>query len=217
MLYYWHYWTMTCSFLPFIRKMTEEWMKLMKMIIGLGNPGPKYTNTKHNIGFITLDEWAYQNNTSFNKNKFDALYLEERVKGEKILFIKPMTYMNDSGRAVRPFMDYFDVDIDELVVVYDDMDMPVGRIRLRQKGSAGGHNGIKSLIQHIGTQEFNRIRVGVGRPPANMSVVQHVLSPFPEEEHGDVLFSVKESVKAIDDFISGDDFLSTMNKFNQRK
>lgn len=192
-------------------------MNLMKMIIGLGNPGQKYVNTKHNIGFITLDEWAYQNKTTFNKNKFDALYMEERVKGEKILFIKPMTYMNESGRAVRPFMDYFNVATDEIVVVYDDMDMPVGRIRLRQKGSAGGHNGIKSIIQHIGTQEFNRIRIGVGRPKQNMSVVQHVLSPFPEEEHGDVLFSVKESVKAIDDYISGNDFLTSMNKFNQRK
>lgn len=187
------------------------------MIIGLGNPGPKYLETKHNIGFITLDEWAHQNNSSFNKNKFDALYAEERINGEKILFVKPMTYMNDSGRAVRPLMDYFGVDVEDIVVIYDDLDLPPGRIRLRQKGSAGGHNGIKSLIQHLGTQNFNRIRMGIGRPKYQMSVIQHVLSPFPAEDHADMLASVKGSVEAIEDYISGGNFLKTMNKFNPKK
>lgn len=187
------------------------------MIIGLGNPGPKYSDTKHNIGFIALDEWAHQNNMTFNKSKFDALYAEERVNGEKVLFVKPMTYMNESGRAVRPLLDYYGMDIEDIVVVYDDMDMEPGRIRLRQKGSAGGHNGIKSLIQHLGTQTFNRIRIGVGRPAPNMTVVQHVLSPFPKEVHEDMLFAVKDSVEAIDDFIKNEDFLNTMNKFNRKK
>ncbi|MDE1549317.1 aminoacyl-tRNA hydrolase [Jeotgalibaca caeni] len=188
----------------------------MKMIIGLGNPGPKYSDTKHNIGFITLDEWAYQHHASFNKTKFDALYAEERVDGEKVLFVKPMTYMNDSGRAVRPLMDYFDIDQREIVVLYDDMDLPTGRIRLRQKGSAGGHNGIKSLIQHLGSEDFNRIRIGIGRPKPNRTVIDHVLSPFPKEEHEEMLAAVRDSVKAIDDFIMGDDFLVTMNKFNRK-
>lgn len=189
----------------------------MKMIIGLGNPGQKYLHTKHNIGFIALDEWAFQNKTAFNKTKFDALYTEHRVDGEKVLFVKPMTYMNESGRAVRPLMDYFGVNMEEIVVLYDDMDLPPGNIRLRQKGSAGGHNGMKSLIQHLGTQDFNRIRIGVGRPKYNMSVVQHVLSPFPEEEHGAMLEAVRESVDAIDDYLKSDDFLITMNKFNRKK
>lgn len=189
----------------------------MKMIIGLGNPGQKYLNTKHNIGFIALDEWAYQNKTEFNKTKFDALYTEMRVDGEKVLFVKPMTYMNESGRAVRPLMDYFGIGHDDIVVLYDDMDLPTGKIRLRQKGSAGGHNGIKSLIQHLGTQDFNRIRIGVGRPAPNMTVVQHVLSPFPKEEHPDMLEAVKESVQAIEDYLKGDDFIITMNKFNRKK
>ena len=172
----------------------------MKMIVGLGNPGPKYTDTKHNVGFITLDEWAFQNKEKYNKNKF----------------VKPLTFMNDSGRAVRPLMDYYNIAIEDLVVVYDDMDMPVGKIRLRQKGGAGGHNGIKSLIQHLGTQDFNRIRIGVGRPQHNMTVVQHVLSPFPKDEHAEMLHSVKESVDAIDHFIKGNNFLETMNQFNKR-
>lgn len=190
---------------------------MTKMIVGLGNPGPKYTNTKHNIGFITLDEWAFQHKAQFNKSKFDAYYLEERVAGEKVLLVKPMTYMNDSGRAVRPLMDYFDVELENLVVVYDDMDMPTGRIRLRQKGSAGGHNGIKSIIQHLGTEEFNRIRIGIGRPLPNTTVIQHVLSPFPKEEHPDMLEAVRDSVEAIDHFLTGHDFLTTMNQFNRKK
>ena len=113
-------------------------------------------------------------------------------------------------------MDYYNIAIEDLVVVYDDMDMPVGKIRLRQKGGAGGHNGIKSLIQHLGTQDFNRIRIGVGRPQHNMTVVQHVLSPFPKDEHAEMLHSVKESVDAIDHFIKGNNFLETMNQFNKR-
>ncbi|CZQ93172.1 peptidyl-trna hydrolase signature 2 [Trichococcus palustris] len=188
----------------------------MKMIVGLGNPGPKYADTKHNVGFITVDEWAAQNKQNYNKNKFEALYLETTVNGEKVLFVKPLTFMNESGRAVRPLMDYFNVGIEDLVVVYDDMDMPVGKIRLRQKGSAGGHNGIKSLIQHLGTQDFNRIRVGIGRPQFNMTVIQHVLSPFPKIEQEDVLFSVRESVDAINYFIEGHTFLDTMNQFNKK-
>lgn len=187
------------------------------MIIGLGNPGQKYTETKHNIGFIALDEWAYQNKIEFNKSKFDALYAEVRINGEKVFFVKPMTYMNESGRAVRPLMDYYGLESEDIVVIYDDMDMEPGRIRLRQKGSAGGHNGIKSLIQHLGTQEFNRIRIGVGRPQPNMTVVQHVLSPFSKDVHEDMLFAVKDSVAAVDDFIQGGDFLNTMNKFNRKK
>ena len=196
--------------------MHAEKVKRMKMIIGLGNPGQKYVSTKHNIGFIALDEWAYQNKGTFNKNKFDAMYMEQRVNGEKVIFVKPMTFMNDSGKAVHPLMNYFGLKAEDIVVIYDDMDMPPGRIRLRQKGSAGGHNGMKSIIQHIGTQDFNRIRIGIGRPLSYMTVVQHVLSPFPEEEKGDMLFSIKESVQAIDHYLEGNDFTSTMNKFNKK-
>ena len=188
----------------------------MKMIVGLGNPGSKYKETKHNIGFITLDEFAVQHNMAFNKTKFEAVYAEGFIGTEKILLVKPQTFMNDSGRAVRPLMDYYSIPIEDLVVVYDDMDMPVGKIRLRQKGGAGGHNGIKSLIQHLGTQDFNRIRIGVGRPQHNMTVIQHVLSPFSKDDHAEMLHSVKESVDAIDHFIKGNNFLETMNQFNKK-
>lgn len=189
---------------------------MMKMIVGLGNPGSKYTNTKHNIGFMALDEYAKQQNLAFNKSKFEAVYTEAFIGTEKILLVKPQTFMNDSGRAVRPLMDYFNVALEDLVVVYDDLDLPLGKIRLRQKGSAGGHNGIKSLIQHLGTSNFNRIRIGIDRPYANQTVINHVLSGFPKEQQEDVLFSIKDSVAAMDYWINGHNFLDTMNQYNKK-
>lgn len=189
----------------------------MKMIVGLGNPGSKYKETKHNIGFITLDEFAVQHNMAFNKTKFEAVYAEGFIGTEKILLVKPQTFMNDSGRAVRPLMDYFNVELEDLVVVYDDLDLPVGRLRLRQKGSAGGHNGIKSIIQHIDTADFNRIRIGIDRPLGKQTVVQHVLSGFPKNQHEELLIAVKDSVAALDYWIEGHPFLDVMNQFNKKK
>lgn len=187
------------------------------MIVGLGNPGSKYKETKHNIGFITLDEFAVQHNMAFNKTKFEAVYAEGFIGTEKILLVKPQTFMNDSGRAVRPLMDYFNVELEDLVVVYDDLDLPVGRLRLRQKGSAGGHNGIKSIIQHIDTADFNRIRIGIDRPMGKQMVVQHVLSGFPKNQHEELLIAVKDSVAALDYWIEGHPFLDVMNQFNKKK
>lgn len=186
----------------------------MKMVVGLGNPGKKYQATKHNIGFITLDELAYQQKISFNQSKFEADIAEGRFNNEKVLFVKPQTYMNDSGRSVRPLMDYYNVDAADLLVIYDDLDLPVGKVRLRQKGSAGGHNGIKSIIQHIGTQDFNRIRIGIDRPFPKQTVVQHVLSPFAKNVYDDMLDAVKRSAAATTDWLEGSTFIDTMNTFN---
>ncbi|MEC6747899.1 aminoacyl-tRNA hydrolase [Marinilactibacillus sp. XAAS-LB27] len=186
----------------------------MKLVIGLGNPGAKYSDTKHNIGFIALDELAYQLGLAFNKSKFESVYAEGRIGSEKVLLIKPQTYMNDSGRSIRPWMDYYDLTEEDIVVVYDDMDLPAGKVRLRTKGSAGGHNGIKSLIQHIGTKEFNRIRIGVGRPYPSQSVVSHVLSGFEKEVHQDMLESVKVTADAVKYWSEGKSFQDTMTKFN---
>lgn len=186
----------------------------MKMIVGLGNPGKKYQDTKHNIGFITLDELAYQHKFSFNKSKFEADIAEEWIGREKTLFIKPQTFMNESGRAVRPLMDYYNIDAKDLLVIYDDLDLPVGKVRLRQKGSAGGHNGIKSIIQHIQTQDFNRIRIGIDRPYPKQTVVQHVLSGFSKEVHDDMLQAVKKSAEATNHWLEGHEFIDTMNQFN---
>src|SRR5699024_9468062 len=126
----------------------------MKLIFGLGNPGKKYENTRHNIGFIALDRLAENLGLTFNRTKFNAVYAEGNIGTEKVSLAKPQTFMNLSGESVQAWIDYYDVTEEDIVVIYDDMDLPVGKIRLRVKGSSGGHNGMKSIIQHLGTQEF---------------------------------------------------------------
>ena len=133
----------------------------MKLIVGLGNPGKQYEGTRHNVGFAVIDEIAERLHMSLDQAKFKGIYGMGHVEGEKIFLLKPLTYMNLSGESIGALMDYYQIDIEELLVIYDDLDLPVGRIRLRQRGSAGGHNGVKSTISHVGSQEFNRIRVGI--------------------------------------------------------
>ena len=135
----------------------------MKLIIGLGNPGKKYDQTRHNTGFMVMDALAKKLNVSIDTKKFDGLYTKFKYHGEDVILLKPQTYMNESGQSVSQVMKYFKVDSDDVMVVYDDMDMPTGKLRIRLKGSAGGHNGIKSLIAHMHTQEFKRIRVGIDK------------------------------------------------------
>ncbi len=186
----------------------------MKMIVGLGNPGRKYEHTKHNVGFMTVDRLAEKYNVQFKKNTFEAEVAECFVNGEKILLVKPQTFMNESGRAVGPLMTYFGIYPEELVVVYDDLDLTLGKIRLRQKGSAGGHNGIKSLISHLNTQEFDRIKIGIDRPKVGMTVVNHVLSPFAKDDQPLIAASIDKAVAATIDYIDNGDFVATMNRFN---
>jgi peptidyl-tRNA hydrolase, PTH1 family len=185
----------------------------MKMIIGLGNPGKPYEHTRHNIGFDVIDELAKRFNTPLNQMKFKGMYtIIHRPEG-KVLLVKPLTYMNLSGECIVPMMDYFEVAEEDIVVVYDDLDLAVGTLRLRQKGSAGGHNGIKSMIQHLGTQEFNRIRVGVDRPPAGMKVPDYVLSRFKPDEKPLVDEAITKSADACEYWLSSP-FLEVMNRFN---
>ncbi|BCA84733.1 peptidyl-tRNA hydrolase [Enterococcus saigonensis] len=187
----------------------------MKMIVGLGNPGLKYAKTKHNIGFMTIDRLAQKYNVVFKRNNFEAEQGEFFLNGEKIILVKPQTFMNDSGRAVGPLMTYLGVLPEELIVVYDDLDLAIGKIRLRQKGGAGGHNGIKSIISHLkGSQVFDRIKIGIGRPTQNMTVVNHVLSPFSQADLPMIETSIDEAVSALEEYFKTDDFINTMNKFN---
>ena len=141
-------------------------------------------------------------------------FTQTHIDGEKVILMKPLTYMNLSGQAIRPLMNYFKIGIEDIVVLYDDMDLPVGKIRLRQKGSAGGHNGIKSIISCLGSDQFNRIKIGVGRPAPGRSVVNHVLANFEKEEQEEILSSVAKSVEALRDWIKGDNFIQTMNRYN---
>lgn len=186
----------------------------MKLIVGLGNPGKQYEKTKHNIGFLALDALAANLGVSFNKTKFKSIYAEGSIGTEKVVLIKPQTFMNLSGESVRPWMDYYDLTEEDVVIIYDDMDLPVGKIRLRLQGGHGGHNGVKSLIQHLGTKNFNRIRVGVGRPFPGQDVVSHVLSQFPKDTVDDMKIATQVSTDAIKHWVSGHTFVETMNEFN---
>lgn len=189
----------------------------MKAIIGLGNPGTKYMKTKHNVGFMTVDEIADQKATSFNKKQFEAEVAEYFENGEKILLIKPQTFMNESGRSVSPLMSYYNLQLKDVLVIYDDLDLSTGKIRLRTKGSAGGHNGVKSLISHLGTQEIQRIKVGIDRPLPGKDVISHVLGTFPKESYEDMLLAVKDAAAAAILWTETSDFTLTMNQFNSRK
>lgn len=188
----------------------------MKMIVGLGNIGKKYEATRHNVGFMVVDEFAKQHNATFeNKEKFKGFVAQTFIDGQKVLIVKPTTYMNESGQCVRPLMDYFDIDVEDIIVCYDDMDLAVGKLRLRQKGSAGGHNGIKSLIAHVGTDKFKRVRVGIDHPQ-KMSVVDWVLSPFKADQIEPLNEGIDQAMGALNHWLENDDFMKTMNQFNKK-
>jgi PTH1 family peptidyl-tRNA hydrolase len=186
----------------------------MKLLVGLGNPGREYAQTRHNVGFITIDELAHRHNIPLDKEKFKGVFGTGVINGEKVILLKPLTYMNLSGESVRPIMDYYNIDIEDLVVIYDDLDLPIGKIRLRAKGSAGGQNGMKSIIQHIGTQEFKRIRIGIDRPSTGMKVSDYVLGKFSAEDVPSVVNSIKTAADACEKWTSSS-FLDVMSQFNK--
>ena len=186
---------------------------VVKLIIGLGNPGKPYEHTRHNIGFDVIDELANRWNAPLNQQKFNGMYASVHRPEGKVILLKPLTYMNLSGESVRPLMDYFDIDVEDIIVIYDDLDLETGKLRLRGKGSEGGHNGIKSLIQPLGTQEFNRIRVGVNRPPAGMKVADYVLSKFSKDDQVVVKEAIDKSCDAVEAALKKP-FLEVMNQFN---
>lgn len=188
----------------------------MKLIVGLGNPGAQYANTRHNIGFNVIEHISDKWGVPLNKQKFEAQYGEGFVNGEKVILVKPLTFMNLSGRSVAEFINYYDVDREDFVVIHDDIDSPVGRIRLRQKGSSGGQNGIKSLIKHFGNiQEFNRIKVGVGRPTNGRAVVDHVLGRFEKEEVVFMEATIVNAANAIECWMQND-FIKAANDYNSK-
>lgn len=185
----------------------------MKMIIGLGNPGKRYENTRHNIGFHVIDELAHRLGAPAMQSKFNGMYtIIHRPEG-KVMLVKPLTYMNLSGECVRPLMDYYNVDVEDVIVIYDDLDFAPGELKMRQKGSAGGHNGMKSLIQHLGTDKFKRVRMGIGRPVGGMKVSDYVLSTFSKEESPLIQDMVDKSAEACMEWLQTP-FLEVMNQYN---
>lgn len=185
------------------------------MIVGLGNPGDKYLDTRHNVGFMLLDNIVKKLDIKFTEDKiFKSEIASTFLNGEKIYFVKPTTFMNKSGEAVHALLTYYSIDPSNLLIVYDDLDMAVGKIRFRQKGSAGGHNGIKSIIKHLGSQEFDRVKIGIGRPEGNIPVHHHVLTRFEDDDYIEIGLALEKVEKAIQFYLEEKDFSKIMQRFN---
>ena len=189
----------------------------MFVIVGLGNPGKKYENTRHNAGFIAIDAIASKYGISISEKKHKALCGTGVIEGNKVLLVKPETYMNLSGESVRSVMDFYKFDPEEdMLVIYDDISLAPGNIRIRKKGSAGGHNGIKSLIAHTGTQNFMRIKVGVGEKPSGWDLADYVLGHFSEEDNTKLKETMPDIIQAVVLMLQGD-VDKAMNDFNAKK
>ena len=183
-------------------KKAEEDDRVMYIIAGLGNPSKEYERTRHNVGFDALDVLADKVGTTIEEKKFKGLYGRGIIGGEKVLLLKPQTFMNLSGESIRAAADFYKVEPDHIIVIYDDISLDVGQLRIRKKGSAGGHNGIKNIIAHLGTQEFPRIKVGVGDKPKKMDLADYVLSRFSKEDRALMEDAFKEAARAVEVMIT---------------
>ncbi|MFM9071994.1 MAG: aminoacyl-tRNA hydrolase [Cyanobium sp.] len=176
----------------------------LQLLVGLGNPGPRYSNTRHNVGFLVLERLAASAGQTFrHQNKLHALVAELGVGQDRMRLLMPQTFMNESGRSVRAALDWFGYRADQMLVIVDDMDLPLGRLRLRASGSAGGHNGLRSIMQHLGSQDFARLRIGIGAPAGDprdrkSHTVNHVLGPFATSEQPILSQVVEEVTKGVD-------------------
>lgn len=211
-----------CSIISFINKIYKKKdivynTPIMKLIVGLGNIGKEYANTRHNIGFMVADKIAEKHALTFNKEEREANWAEFRIGGEKIILIKPTTYMNESGRAVGAYAHFYGIEPENIAIIQDDMDLPVGTIRIRKKGSSGGHNGIKSIQSHLGTETFPRFKIGIGHPQHEQQVViDHVLHRFQGEDKTAIDNAVANMAEAVEAWLT-DDIENVMNKFNTKK
>lgn len=188
----------------------------MYIIAGLGNPTKEYAGTRHNVGFEVIDRLAEDCRIDVSMRKHKALCGKGYIGGEKVILCKPQTYMNLSGESLRELVDYYKVAPEDIIVIFDDISLDPGQLRIRAKGSAGGHNGIKSIIAHLGTQEFPRVKVGVGEKPRGWDLADYVLSRFNSEDRGLMDEAVKEASMAVQLMVNeGVD--TAMNKFNAKK
>ena len=188
----------------------------MYLIAGLGNPGKQYEGSRHNAGFSSVDILADKLGISINENKHKGLCGKGIIGGEKVILLKPQTYMNLSGESLRAASDFYKIEPENIIVIYDDIDLAVGHVRVRVKGSAGGHNGIKSIIAHLGTQEFPRVRVGVGAKPDRMDLADYVLGRFSQIERP-VMEEAFETAAQAAIAIVEEGIDKAMNRFNGRK
>lgn len=185
----------------------------MKLIVGLGNPEEEYDKTRHNMGFHVINLIAERYEISMNRKKMDAIYGKGKIEGEEVLLLKPQTYMNLSGKSIIQWMRFYKVLAKDVLVIYDDIDTQPGMIRIRKKGSSGSHNGMKSVVQELGTEEFPRIRIGIGKPEFKGDLINYVIGSVPEEEQEKLEDGCKLGEKAVIELLKhGID--SAMNKYN---
>ena len=187
----------------------------MYIIVGLGNPGTRYDHTRHNVGFDCITRIAEEYNIPMDYEKHKAICGSGYIEGQKVLLAKPQTYMNLSGESVRQLVDFYKITEDELVVIYDDISLDVGQIRIRKKGSAGGHNGMKNIIAHIGSQDFKRIKVGVGDKPEGWDLADYVTGHFSKEDQEVICDTEKKVVQAVKLMLT-EDVDAAMNQFNKK-
>ena len=188
----------------------------MKYIFGLGNPSREYAGTRHNIGFDAITALSDKYGISVNEKKHKALCGKGIIAGQRVMLIKPQTFMNLSGESVREVLDFYKADVEDIFVIYDDICLAPGQLRVREKGSAGGHNGIKNIIAHLGTEEFARIRIGVGEKPKDWDLKDYVLGHFPAEEEPLMREALADAAKACELFVN-DEISAAMNLFNKKK
>lgn len=186
----------------------------MKLIVGLGNPGREYEKTRHNIGFMTIDNYADKLGVTINKSKFNGLYSEILINGEKVIFLKPQSYINLSGEVIRKFVDFYKININDILIIHDDLDLNIGTYKIKQKGSSGGHNGLKNIELHLGTQEYKRIKIGISNDK-NIDTKDYVLGKLSKEENDKLELVEKEVLVILDDYFKVS-FSDLMAKYNHR-
>lgn len=184
----------------------------MKLIVGLGNPGREYEKTRHNIGFMCIDKVANYFNVDFNMNKYNGMYAQFNYNGEKVILLKPLKYMNLSGEVVRDFVNFFKIDINDILIICDDLDTSVGTYRLRYKGSSGGHNGLKNIELHLNSKDYKRIKIGISNNK-NMDTKDYVLGKFSKEDMDLINPIIDKMPNIIDDYLNLS-FDNVMSKYN---
>lgn len=186
----------------------------MKLIVGLGNPGKDYENTRHNVGFFMIDNYVKSKNLLSWKNKFNGLYLDTTIFDEKVIFLKPQSYMNLSGGVVRKFVDFYKIDIDDIIIISDDLDLSLGNYKLKKNGSSGGHNGLKDIENNLGTREYKRLKIGISNNK-DIDTKDYVLGKISKEDMK-ILEEISSTVNEILDGFFTMDFPSLMNKYNHK-
>lgn len=185
----------------------------MYLIVGLGNPEPDYEKTRHNMGFHVINQLAKEHEIEMTRNKFNAIFGTGNINGEKVMLVKPQTYMNASGESVIAYKNFYKLDISQIMIIYDDIDLAPGEIRIRKKGRPGTHNGIKSVVHFLSTEEFLRVRVGIGKPQEGTDIIDHVIGAVPQEEWELLESGIHKATKAVDEIFKSS-IHKAMNLYN---